>query len=127
MFSRIAVFLVVALAVVSGAAPVTAGERASAQIAYAELPQEAREVLAQIKRGARFPYRQDGSEFGNRERRLPLKERGYYREYTVPTPGAKDRGARRIVAGSGAAGDVRTSGEYYYSDDHYKSFRRIKE
>ncbi len=127
MFPRIAILLVLALAMASGAAPVTALERASGQIAYADLPQEARETLAQIKRGARFPHRQDGSEFGNREKRLPLKERGYYREYTVPTPGAKDRGARRIVAGSGAAGDVKTSGEYYYSDDHYKSFRRIKE
>ena len=61
--------------------------------------------------------------FGNRERHLPARPRGYYREYTVPTPGAKDRGARRIVAG----GDVRSSGEYYYTEDHYNSFRRIKE
>jgi ribonuclease T1 len=58
---------------------------------------------------------------------LPPRERGYYREYTVKTAGARDRGARRIVAGAGTLGDARTSGEYYYSDDHYNSFRRIRE
>jgi len=97
------------------------------QIALADLPQEGRDTLALIKRGGPFRYRQDGSVFGNREKRLPARERGYYREYTVPTPGAKDRGARRIVAGAGAGGDVRVSGEYYYSDDHYNSFGRILE
>jgi ribonuclease T1 len=96
-------------------------------ISASELPQEARATLALIKQGGPFAYRKDGSVFGNFEQRLPIRSRGYYREYTVPTPGAKDRGARRIVAGSGAAGDVRTSGEYYYTDDHYRSFRRIRE
>jgi ribonuclease T1 len=98
-----------------------------AEIDAAALPKEARETLALIQTGGPFPYRKDGSVFGNREKRLPLRERGYYREYTVPTPGAKDRGARRIVAGKGESGDVRTSGEYYYTDDHYTSFRRIRE
>lgn len=93
----------------------------------AALPQEARDTLALVRSGGPFPYRKDGSTFGNRERRLPAQSRGYYREYTVSTPGAKDRGARRIVAGAGERGDVRTSGEYYYSDDHYNSFRRIRE
>lgn len=93
----------------------------------AVLPGEARETLILIRRGGSFPYRKDGSIFGNFERRLPARPRGYYREYTVPTPGARDRGARRIVAGQGSTGDVRTSGEYYYSDDHYRSFRRIRE
>jgi len=93
---------------------VSAGE-----IPVARLPDEARETLALIKRGGPFPYRQDGSTFGNREKRLPLKARGYYREYTVPTPGARDRAARRIVAGR--------DGEYYYTDDHYNSFRLIRE
>ena len=93
------------------------------EVALVDLPQEARDTLALIRRGGPFRYRQDGSVFGNREKRLPARERGYYREYTVPTPGAKDRGARRIVAGA----DVRTFGEYYYSDDHYNSFRRIRE
>jgi ribonuclease T1 len=91
------------------------------------LPEEARETLALIKAGGPFPYRKDGSVFGNREKHLPSRDRGYYREYTVKTPGSRDRGARRIVAGSGERGDARTSGEYYYTDDHYNTFRRIRE
>ena len=87
-------------------------------IAAAQLPGEARETLALIGRGGPFPYAKDGAVFGNRERMLPQRERGYYREYTVKTPGAKDRGARRIVAGG--------SGEFYYSGDHYNSFRSIR-
>lgn len=97
------------------------------EVSVADLPREARDTLARIKAGGPFAYRGDGKTFGNRERHLPLRERGYYREYTVPTPGASDRGARRIVAGSGATGDVRTSGEYYYSADHYRSFGRVRE
>ena len=93
----------------------------------AELPKEARDTLALIKTGGPFRYRRDGSVFRNFEKRLPVRGRGYYREYTVPTPGASGRGARRIVAGAGADGDVRTSGEYYYTDDHYATFRRIRE
>jgi len=83
------------------------------------LPPEARATLQLIQAGGPFPHRQDGRVFSNRERLLPLKKRGYYREYTVKTPGARDRGARRIVAG--------TDGEYYYTDDHYRTFRRILE
>ncbi|HMM53572.1 MAG TPA: ribonuclease domain-containing protein [Candidatus Desulfobacillus sp.] len=90
------------------------------------LPQEARDTLALIRKGGPFPYRKDGAVFGNFEGRLPARPRGHYREYTVPTPGARDRGARRIVAGSGNTDDPRTSGEYYYSDDHYRSFRKIR-
>jgi ribonuclease T1 len=96
-------------------------------IQTAALPGEARATLAQVRAGGPFPYARDGSVFGNRENLLPARQRGYYREYTVKTPGAGDRGARRIVAGAGASGDVRTSGEYYYTDDHYNSFRRIRE
>lgn len=96
-------------------------------VAIHELPAEARETLGLIKRGGPFPYRKDGSTFGNFEKRLPLQPRGYYREFTVPTPGSRDRGARRIVAGGGATGNVRNSSEYYYTADHYKSFRRIQE
>jgi ribonuclease T1 len=92
----------------------------AAEIAVAGLPPEARETLALIRLGGPFPYRQDGTEFGNRERLLPLKGRGYYREYTVKTPGARDRGARRIIAGG-------ESREFYYTDDHYRSFSRIRE
>ena len=90
-----------------------------AQIAVRELPIEGRATLELIKAGGPFPYAQDGRVFSNREQLLPLKNRGYYREYTVRTPGVRDRGARRIVAGSGA--------EYYYTDDHYRSFKRILE
>ena len=96
-------------------------------VAVGELPVEARETLGLIKRGGPFPYRKDGSVFGNFEKRLPPQPRGYYREFTVPTPGSRDRGARRIVAGEGSRGSVRDSGEYYYTGDHYKSFRRIQE
>ena len=97
------------------------------EIAASALPHEAQATLARIKSGGPFAYAKDGSVFGNRERRLPPQRRGYYREYTVKSHGERGRGARRIVAGAGAAGDVRRSGEYYYSDDHYNSFRRIRE
>ena len=90
-----------------------------ADVRASVLPAEARDTLALIKAGGPFPYPQDGRTFHNREKRLPQRERGYYREYTVRTPAAKDRGARRIVAGRG--------GEYYYTDDHDRSFRRIIE
>ena len=92
---------------------------ALAEITVADLPGEARETIALIRKGGPFPYRRDGVVFGNFEDRLPARARGYYREYTVQTPGAKDRGARRIVAGRG--------GELYYTDDHYNNFRRIRE
>ena len=94
-----------------------------AWIDVAEIPPEARETLALIKAGGPFPYDKDGTRFGNREKLLPQRPADYYSEYTVKTPGERTRGARRIVAG----GDPRTSGEYYYTDDHYKSFRRIRE
>ena len=92
-------------------------------IEVAKLPAEARATLDLIKRGGPFPYSKDGTVFGNREGLLPRKPRGYYTEYTVDTPGAKDRGARRIVAG----GEPKQSGEYYYTGDHYRSFMRIRE
>ncbi|MGA7478869.1 MAG: ribonuclease domain-containing protein [Azonexus sp.] len=85
----------------------------------ADLPREARQTLTLIKDGGPFPYARDGIEFGNYEKRLPLRQRGYYHEYTVKTPGRRDRGPRRIVAGR--------DDEYYYTDDHYRSFRRIRE
>jgi ribonuclease T1 len=88
-------------------------------IRIAELPPEAHDTLALIRAGGPFPYKQDGRVFHNREKLLPLRPRGHYREYTVRTPGARDRGARRIVAG--------VAGEYYYTDDHYRSFRKIRE
>lgn len=101
---------------------------AATSVALADLPREAQHTLRLIQRGGPFPHpRKDGSVFGNFERQLPPQRRGYYREYTVPTPGQRGRGARRIVAGEGRSGDVATSGEYYYTDNHYRSFRRIRE
>ena len=100
---------------------------AVAEIRVDELPVEARQTLAQIRRGGPYAYRKDGAVFGNREKRLPAQPRGYYTEYTVKTPYSKDRGARRIVAGRGADRNPATSGEYYYTNDHYNSFRRILE
>jgi ribonuclease T1 len=83
------------------------------------LPAEAARTIALIRKGGPFPYPRDGATFANRERRLPVHERGWYREYTVTTPGARDRGARRIVAGR--------DGTLYYTNDHYRSFKRILE
>ena len=113
-------FAAVAFLFATGAA--VAREHASSaiqEIAYSALPREAQQTLQTIKRGGPFQFERDGVVFGNYERRLPQRNRGYYREYTVPTPGTRSRGARRIIAGAAA--------EYYYSDDHYRSFRRIRE
>jgi guanyl-specific ribonuclease Sa len=85
-----------------------------------QLPAEARATLALIDAGGPFPYRRDGITFQNREHRLPERPDGYYREYTVPTPGRGDRGARRIIAGD------KPAVVFYYTADHYKSFRRIQ-
>lgn len=87
-------------------------------IALDDLPPEARETLELIDSDGPFPFDRDGVVFQNREGILPDEERGYYHEYTVVTPGSDDRGARRILTGS--------SGERYYTDDHYDSFRRIE-
>lgn len=84
------------------------------------LPPEARRTLALIARGGPFPHRQDGVVFGNYEHQLPPRPRGYYHEYTVETPGAHDRGARRIIIG-GNPPEV-----YYYTNDHYRSFRAFE-
>ena len=95
-------------------------ESIKAEEIYAkDLPLEAQNMLQRIKIGGPFPYAKDGAAFGNREEMLPKKPRGYYREYTVKTPGIRDRGARRIISGK--------TGEYYYTDDHYSSFKRIRE
>lgn len=88
-------------------------------VTVADLPPEAQRTLQLIKQGGPFAYERDGVMFGNFEKLLPLRERGYYREYSVKTPGISSRGARRIVVGR--------DGESYYTDDHYASFRRIRE
>jgi ribonuclease T1 len=95
----------------------------SAQISSTELPKEALQTLALIRKGGPFPNEKDGVIFGNREKQLPKQRRGYYTEYTVVTPGAKNRGARRLVVG----GEPQTSYEIYYTDDHYQSFKRVKQ
>lgn len=100
--------------------PVAGGQ---VTVRLAELPHQGRETYELIRTGGPFPYDKDGTVFGNRERLLPIEKRGYYREYTVKTPGSRDRGARRIVCG----GPVRTPNACYYTADHYASFRKIVE
>lgn len=94
------------------------------EIRAEEMPPEARETLARIRAGGPFPYRRDGVVFHNYEQRLPARREGYYREYTVPTPGEKTRGPRRIVCGGD---EPRRPAECYYTLDHYRSFRKIVE
>ena len=91
----------------------------------AALPAEARATLDRIRHGGPFAHRQDGAVFQNREHRLPPQPLGYYHEYTVETPGSDDRGARRIISGGGTPGESPPV-EYFYSDDHYRSFRRLQ-
>lgn len=93
------------------------------EVAAGTLPKEAREVLVLIRAGGPFPYERDGVTFGNRERMLPLQPKGYYREYTVRTPGTRSRGARRIVCG----GPPAKPDACYYTSDHYRSYSRIRE
>jgi len=94
-----------------------------ATIPVAQLPRPGQEVYELIRQGGPFPHDKDGTVFGNRERLLPSEKRGYYREYTVTTPGSRDRGARRIVCG----GPARSPHACYYTADHYASFRKIVE
>jgi ribonuclease T1 len=130
------------------------------EVGIAQLPAEARVTLGLIGKGGPYPYERDGIVFGNFEKRLPVRERGYYREYTVPTPGVKGRGARRIIKGCAPDSDSRSveregargaadsgskradpsshpkrpgeipcsaGGEMFYTDDHYNSFKRVRE
>ena len=93
----------------------------TAIVRVAELPRQGQETYERIRQGGPFQFDKDGMVFGNRERQLPTEARGYYREYTVMTPGSRDRGARRIVCG----GPSRTPHACYYTADHYASFRKI--
>ncbi len=93
----------------------------SQTVSVADLPRQGAETYRLILQGGPFPYEKDGTVFGNRERLLPTQKRGYYREYTVPTPGERNRGTRRIVCG----GAPTTPDACYYTADHYASFRRI--
>lgn len=87
-------------------------------VSIQRLPVEAKNTIKLINQGGPFPYHKDGTVFGNRERRLPAAVRGTYLEYTVPTPGARDRGARRIISGQNIK---------YYTPDHYRSFQQVQE
>ena len=95
---------------------------ATGTVALAQLPPQAQATHRLILAGGPFPYRQDGAVFGNRERALPVEPRGFYHEYTVATPGARDRGARRIVCGGTTPARPDAC---FYTADHYASFRRI--
>ena len=121
MIARFLLALAVAISCAAGPAaakaPAPGLAPAGEEIHLAELPREARSTIALIDKGGPFPYAKDGAVFGNREGHLPKQKRGYYREYTVKTPGERTRGARRIIAGA--------SGELYYTDDHYNHFHRI--
>ena len=108
----------------TGGSPAAVSEAPAQQtqsggVSLSSLPKEAADTLRLIKQGGPFPYSKDDTVFSNYEGLLPAKSKGYYHEYTVITPGSPDRGARRIVAGA--------PGEYYYTGDHYLSFRRIVE
>jgi len=117
-----AIAVAFALAVAALSAPAWAQKApppAVGEIAAAQLPPEARATLLLIRKGGPFPYAKDGAVFGNREAILPKEKHGYYREYTVKTPGERTRGARRIITGRG--------GEFFYTGDHYNHFSRIRE
>jgi len=121
-------WLLAAALVLCGPLPAAArGPAVDGFVAVQSLPREARATYELILAGGPFPYAKDGITFGNYENMLPRQRRGYYHEYTVRTPGARNRGARRIVCG-GAPGDwVRNRpAECYYSDDHYRTFRQIR-
>jgi ribonuclease T1 len=116
---------VVALALGAAIGPTTqarTGPDGLPTVQLEQLPREARATKALILSGGPFPYRKDGTVFFNRERLLPQHPRGFYREYTVRTPGSRDRGARRIVCGGRQPAAPDTC---YYTSDHYASFSRI--
>jgi ribonuclease T1 len=120
--ARAAAVFILTLFISAGLAPVASGEHSRAavpEVSIEQLPPQARATLSRIENGGPFPYSRDGTIFNNFEGRLPKHPRGYYREYTVPTPGSTDRGARRIVVGKNR--------EFYYTEDHYRTFRRIRE
>jgi ribonuclease T1 len=120
MLALVGTFLVAATAQAKG--PALPESVTGTSITLADLPKQGRETHEQILKGGPFAYDKDGTVFGNRERVLPAQKRGYYREYTVKTPYARTRGAKRIVCGGGQP----TAPEAcYYSDDHYASFKRI--
>ncbi len=119
--SRVVCALALAALAISPLAHAKSSCPLAESIKASELPKQGRDTLALIESGGPFPHDRDGVIFSNRERILPRANRGYYREYTVRTPGVKHRGARRIVCG----GDQRAATECFYTADHYKSFACI--
>ncbi|MEP7156476.1 MAG: ribonuclease [Betaproteobacteria bacterium] len=109
------------LASASPLLPAFEGSTHHATMSTSQLPKEGRETLALIRKGGPFPYAKDGTIFSNRERMLPREPRGFYHEYTVKTPGARDRGARRIICGG------KQQQACYYTADHYATFKLIQE
>lgn len=116
---RLAVALLSAVLLLAAGGALPRGSADLGTIPLSGLPEQAKATLTLIQVGGPFPHEKDGMTFRNREGLLPARPRGYYREYTVPTPGARDRGARRIVAGRG--------GDYYWTVDHYRTFKKIAE
>jgi ribonuclease T1 len=118
IFSFFVVFLTAILLTYNASAFDAGGSRT---IRLSELPPEAQQTILLIRQGGPYPYDKDGSVFGNYEKVLPRQKRGYYREFTVKTPRARNRGARRIITGG------RPPHEYYYTADHYRTFKRVVE
>jgi ribonuclease T1 len=98
---------------------VYAQRRSIETVSAGDLPREAQQTIVLVRKGGPFPYKKDGAVFGNFEKLLPVHERGYYKEFTVPTPRSRNRGIRRIISGK--------AGELYYTDDHYQSFKRVRD
>ena len=119
LFRFVTALLFVTFALTGFAAQMSDGQLPT--ISFATLPAPGVETYRSIQRGGPFPFEKDGVVFGNRERILPMQKRGYYREYTVKTPGSRNRGAQRIVCG----GPATTPDACYYTADHYASFRMI--
>jgi ribonuclease T1 len=121
----VALAILLSLFLATGTSTASAGTIAPAALpdcALSTLPQQAEDTIELIYDGGPFPYRQDGTVFQNRERLLPIEDSGYYREYTVPTPGSDTRGARRIVGGGF---EPTEPNDLYYTGDHYASFCHI--
>ena len=128
--ARAATLIVTSLALLLGDAPpvLARGPAVFGTVTLATLPAEARQTYTLIRSGGPFPFAKDGVTFGNYEKALPKRKRGYYHEYTVPSPGVKNRGARRIVCGGEAADWARKQPAVcYYTDDHYATFMEIRE
>lgn len=125
--ARLSFFLIVATVTFTGVAQLAQArsffsEEAAATISVTALPKQGQQVYLLISQGGPFEYDKDGVVFGNRERLLPNKKRGYYREYTVKTSGVRNRGAKRIVCGGL---QVKSPDVCYFTEDHYSSFRKI--